>query len=330
MKFFLVSCLCFFNFLHAYSRVYRLLEDVDSVELLSGGYSLADNFLVDGRYVLKMYESDCEELDAAREFHALSVASDLGIGPKVHKIFLDQRSILVDYVKGGTLTTRDAKSPHCIKSMAAALRKLHGGPKNPHARYRYNEKIDRIFWLISKAVVTINEYRESIDLVRRGLKELGSLEFEKVTIHGDLNPRNIFLRKEGILLIDWSETDFDHPFYDVSGFTVLHDYSDEAEMELLRLYLGRAPSSDELRQFNLVKRINLAKLARTCFAIGADLQAMDPQEIDPDASLKEWSYYVSTFSDPKSDLSAQFFSECGRSALEYAKSKQLFEQIAQL
>lgn len=246
-------------------------------------------------------------------------ASELGIAPHVYQTFLAHRAILMDYIDQPTLTFGQAKQASSCVKVAHALHKVHAMNKNPYVFLSVQEKMEK---LCEQPYINRSDSlpKEAIGLIRQGNVELGSLRIEKRSIHGDLNPRNIFLTDTGIFFIDWSETNWDDPFYDLTGFALLNGLNSEEEFSLLETYLQHSLSSEEKKHYLIVKKIQLAALALTCYAITKNLlHQFSEQLIDPTTPLKSWHHYVTEFAKNDPHLSAQFFCELARCALKDAK-----------
>ncbi len=54
--------------------------------------------------------------------------------------------------------------------------------------------------------------------LQKVLEELRELNIPDTLVHGDLSPRNIYLRDQGFVYFDWSDTCISHPFFDLIRF----------------------------------------------------------------------------------------------------------------
>lgn len=75
-----------------------------------------------------------------------------------------------------------------------------------------------------------------------------------VICHGDFHKGNVLLVREHDtlkpLLIDFDDTGVGHPFYDIAKFTLM--LSEEQQMHLLEVYLGKKPTSLEKAHFEIM------------------------------------------------------------------------------
>lgn len=296
--------------------------DRHSISLLSGGYSEAANFSIeidDKGYVLRIYKNDQSPSKVQREFYALQEGAKVGISPRIHCIFAEDKAILMDYISGNTISIDQAKQrANCIK-IAEALRKAHAIEKNPYPRTSFQDRMEARYVKLSKHIEDKNLITEAIHLIRLGNAEMVNMSVKKVNIHGDLNPRNIFITDQSALFIDWCDTNWEDPFYDLTHFSLLHGYNFEEEQLLLSTYLQHNPTEEEQRHFLIIKKINLANLCLTCHYVMNSLLSKFPhQSIDSRVPLKKVSYYVELFANNRSELPAQFFFELAQCALESA------------
>ncbi len=318
--FFITTLLVFQSIFGSEERVREILKDyaVSDVLLLSGGYSGASNYRIGNEYVLRMYDLSYPVEHVMREFHAAQMAAQEGIGPCVESIFLADRAMLMEYVPVKTISIDQAYQS--LDLMAETLRKAHATEKNPYPREPLFDQLEKIYDQILPTIVDEHTFKEAMSVIRQSREKLENSQFERVNTHGDLNPRNVFLTDDGIKLIDWSETYWDHPFYDLSCFAMMHNYSVDSESAFLKSYLMREPTDEENRQYKLVKKINFAIFSFSCSAIARGLQEKNPQVIDLNTPLKDLDFYLDTFSKGE-ELSAQFFSECARGLLAECKDQ---------
>lgn len=281
---------------------------------LAGGYSGALTLRVDGRYVLRVQDTLENDKRVQRELFAMKEADRLGIGPHIHHVGFKDRAVLMDYIEGGTLTIDRAKQPENCLKVAHALRKAHGTPRNPYPRSSFKERIEALYEEL-KDHIPSRYITEAIERARKLNKDIKNGALPKANIHGDLNSRNIFITDKGAIFIDWSQTNWEDPFYDLSCFAIMHDYNREQERLLLANYLGNPPTKAQQKHYDCIKKINLAHLCLTCHYIMYEQLQKNPQKIDESAAIRPWSYYARTFADDQSSLAPQFFYEAGISAL---------------
>lgn len=297
------------------------LLEIENSSILRGGYSEAINTKLDinGKsYVLRTYPPHRSESEILKEFYTLESASKKEVAPQVFSIFPKEHAVLMAYIPGTHSSLVHPEQRVNLVHFAEVLRKVHQIERNPYLSLNLQERIEGLYALLTQYTKNLSEIEQAITIIRRGQKALDEFQFQKVTIHGDLNPHNIFITDTGIQLIDWAETSWEHPYYDLACFALLHDYSEEEELLLLTTYLQRSPGIEEKQQYALIKKINLAMFCLSCHGMALKLQSQNPQPINQSSPLKNWSYYVRSFAEDNEKLSAQFFSEYAQVSLKRA------------
>jgi hypothetical protein len=271
---------------------------------LTDGYSGTKHDLIEcvtGKFVWKIYpEGYAGSFQAKQELFSHKNAARLGLAPQIFWISSDERTLLIDFVEGELLTTAKAKEPATLIMIADCLRAVHSlpavkeTPRELLSLYRFLKRQSQI-------------PKELDEAIRQWTPPpLGP----KVTLHGDLNPRNIFLTKTGIQLIDWTETRLDDPFYYLSYFAFHHNYTDAEEHLLLETYLKRPVTEQELFRYQKIKQTTRLEAAITLIFLAYSLaKNLVDQEILPS------TYYAAKFADTREELSAQFFYDWGKSCL---------------
>ncbi len=294
-----------------------------TVSLLKGGLSGAGLYKIatnENSYVLRLQPSLNNNTELPNELFALIKASKMGLSPVLQYISDNNQAILMEYIALPTLTLEQAKSPQTISKIADAIRLAHTITDYP----QHNEE------MLSKAIrchhKVLNDNignKEDIDaalrLIKEGLKELESYAYAKVHLHGDLNPRNIFLTSDKVLFIDWAETSFADPFSDLTYFALKLDYDTAQQNALLSYYLQRDPTSQEQARFTLNKKIHQAFWSLTnLYLADIELNNNPNQLIEKNIKLKNWGDYQKISADGM-DLTAQYFFELSLLNFQLAK-----------
>lgn len=283
----------------------------DQIQPLTGGYSGSEHYRIVGQdriLVLKVYPKGYPETNQAkRELATCFQAAEMGLAPKIHWISLDRRAVLMDCVEGPWLSIEAAKNPHNIIAIANALRKVHGLPKSPLTRRSAEARVEELFQILKENYGVSQE----LELAMQKRRELDRFEMgPKATIHGDLNPRNIFLTSQGVKFIDWSETSWEDPYYDLTCFALLHDLNETEETLLLQAYIGNRVFREEKKRYDLIKKINLIDQAVNLIFLANQLN--DNLE---DGPIENWSFYTKLFAESAENLSAQTLYDWGRCCL---------------
>lgn len=260
---------------------------------LSGGYSDAYNYKIDcatceHSYVIKLHQDTKPLRDVKREFWAFEHASQLGIAPYVYAISLKNKAILTDFQALKTMTLEVAQKPETIHAVATAFRSVHSIPKNPIPK---NSVVNR-YRHVAQTLLFSPFIDEAMQIVNTSEKKLLKLPSNTATLHGDPNPRNIFIDPAGVKFIDWADTTWDDAFYDLSYFALFMNYDRQQTEILLQSYLGHAPSAEEWKRYQLTEDINLAGFSIILHAFGFYLAAEPLNENEP---IQDWGYYADRF-----------------------------------
>ncbi|HSX04530.1 MAG TPA: phosphotransferase [Rhabdochlamydiaceae bacterium] len=285
---------------------------------LSGGRSVSKNFILkvdEKNYLLRLQSGANNE----RELFIFQEAAKAGVAPKVYFVSPQSSFVLMELLDCGTLTIAQAKNPNNWMRIAHSFNVIHQLPKNPHARQSKVEIFLNVCeGLKGKWDITpeLHQVKSTLEWLDAQIKRYGA---KSTTIHGDPHPRNLFLPPEGKLLaVDWEDTNWDDPFYDISFFCLLHSYSDEEEKQFLQLYLKDNYSEDQVNRYYLCKKTSLIILALICIDQSYDLAIEQGLKLECNAPLQDWSYYVQKWSET-SEHNPQFFYDWGRCALLISK-----------
>lgn len=292
-----------------------------TISPIFGGYSNTSLLLTIGsaQYVLRIKDKDASLESLKRELYAMQEAAKIGVAPEVLYSTKDSRAFLMEYIKKPTATITETKDPKNIIKIADALLKAHAIPKNPYFEENLNETAQNVYLTICHIPEIKSELDSAIKLMWEFNEEIEKFEACKVNIHGELNPRNMFLEEDRALFIDWEYTSFEDPFYDLSYIAIFHAYSPKDELYLLNSYLKQPASDQELVRYYLSKKINLAQLC-IFFHYFSQKCNLKEQKLDRNSPLKDWSCYMKSFSDRIDDSSmAQFFYDLARCCYNNAK-----------
>jgi thiamine kinase-like enzyme len=248
------------------------------------------------------------------ELFSLVEASKLKISPNVYYVSANQKAVLMEFIDQPTLTLEVAKKPENIIKMASVLNIAHqitGHPLKSESliskAIRCHEKV------LSDNLGDKEHINKALEIIINAQNKLSTMSYTKVNVHGDLNPRNIFVVDNNILLIDWAETTLEDPFYDLSFFSLKLGYENHEENLLLTSYLGHVPTNDELKRFDLHKNIHQAFWSLTnLYLANVELKKNLEFQIDKEIPLKSWELYQKMCANCVEELNAQYFYDLSR------------------
>lgn len=294
--------------------------DIKITPLVGGHSSL--NFFVElpsNQYVLRFNEKASMERFQC-ELFAMQEASKVGISPFVFKSFPNEKMVLMEYINGKTLTIEQAHQIEVCNKIAKVLHKAHSIKKNPHHSTSRNTIMETFYSQLSPFSEILEESTQAIKIIRRGHDILNNMPSSySVNTHNDLNPGNILVIDDRIVLIDWEGTNWEDPFYDLSYFAIFHDYDSRRELSLMESYLNKKPNLEEFQRYYLTKKINFARISLSCYFISF---IQNKPNIDQEAPLKNWKYYVKSFANKSYDdlPTSQLFYNLARAAFLEAES----------
>lgn len=76
-----------------------------------------------------------------------------------------------------------------------------------------------------------------------------------VPCHNDLNPGNIFIKKDKVIFIDWGDSAIANPYYDIAIFFVLNSIPEQQQNFFLEQYNKKLLASNWQEYLNLLKNM---------------------------------------------------------------------------
>jgi len=229
---------------------------------LLGGLSNAKIFsfaINNKQYVLRLLD-EAESIDIRQsELAAHQIGAQLKIAPQL--FYFKQSNPLVfviEFIDGQLFSQKDLDNPIIVKKLMETIRKFHNTVP-PVALYQktkltfINEKI------ADNKIKNYTIFPSCFDPLHQQLQETCiSIETKSLPCHGDLNPENIIIGKDGnIYLLDWAQANMDHPFIDIGWLACFSAATNNHITILLQEYLERQPTATEVLEMILLKNIIL-------------------------------------------------------------------------
>lgn len=321
------------------SKIFEMLAQAfpdaskNEIELISlnGGFSNTALYKIkvqNNSFVLRIHRSGSLSDQDLREHAAIIEASNRNVAPRIVYISPDHRAVIMEFIEGKTLTVEEARLSDSILKIAYALQQAHQIAGCPGSGEDLLSKAKRCHIKVSlDGIGSQDKIDGAYELVKKYRQKLAAYEYSKVNVHGDLNPRNIFLASNGMLFIDWAETVLEDPFYDLSYVALKLDYSEANESILFETYLQRSPTSEEQKRYHLHKKIHQAFWSLTnLYLAEAQLQKHPEQSIDKTikSPSKSWGDYQKVYADCNEELTAQYFYELSLLNFQLAQEEQAF------
>jgi thiamine kinase-like enzyme len=326
-KLLVILSICVYFSLLAAPEEERFLSDCFpnkeiKIKELKGGLSGTSLNLVeiDGiKYVLRLNKSETMSAQDTLELNTFLEAAKMGITPKLYKVSQKKNALLMEYIDQRTLTVEQAKVPENIVRIAKGVKQIHQLSKEEAGESLLSKAQRCRTVLMKKDWIPQEKINKPYELVQKYSQELANYKYNKVRVHGDLNPRNLFATSDRVIFIDWAETHMDDPLYDLSFVALKLDYNQAEEKLFLEAYFGRPLNTDEFNRYQLHKKILQAFWSLTnLYLADAEMKKHPTDTIDLNASLKSWYDYQKAFADNNERLPAQYFYELSQLNYENA------------
>ncbi len=176
-----------------------------------------------------------------KEYRVMKFIESLEISPKVSK--LKENEIIEEFIDGENLHNTDLDDVVIIK-LANSINKLHklDLPKEIREIVQDEFVVDKkyqplkLFEYITEGISQYIDYRKLKDLFIEYNEYLNTKNYNMGLIHGDLNPGNILLNKEGLFITDWTDCRYDILSCDVSQLFYVFDFKEEQKKMFLKNY----------------------------------------------------------------------------------------------
>jgi len=226
---------------------------------LSGGMTSANLFVMKtngNNYVLRTLNTKHSIELRRQEILAHKYAAQIDIAPPILFVDDDLTFIIMPFVKGHTLNLNDLKSELVIKKIGNAIAKLHKYSGDFTRRQTQVDRTKKHYERALKKQVALPTIYTKLydDYINTG-HELAKILPEQVLCHGDLNPGNILVREDGeILFIDWTSATLDNQYTDLGYFALINGLSNDQGLLLLKTYLGKEPTEEQIKKFEQAKQ----------------------------------------------------------------------------
>lgn len=265
-------------------------------------------------YVLRIHQSKELNDQDVLELSILLEAAKQNLSPRVVYVSPDHKAILMEFINSKTLMIEQANEAENVIKLAKTLKKMHQITGDHLMGEGLLSKAKRVHKkVLEDNIGSKKEIEHAYELIGKYSQMLSKYKYPTVRVHGDLNPRNIFLIADKVLFIDWAETTLEDPFYDLSYLSLKLAYNKDNEQLLLTHYLGREPLLIEWDRYTLHKKIHQAFWSLTnLYLSDAMLKKHSEQQIKANNSLEKWDFYQKAFADGLEELSAQYFYDLSR------------------
>lgn len=236
------------------SRVAVFRNKNISITPLSGGLTNT-NFRVEADgvpYVVRIPGANTELLavDRANEVYNARAASAAGIAPRVLEYLDDVNVMVLEFIRGETMSIARLNQAGGAARMAASLRQLHAGPRFLHD-FDMFRLADYYLGIASEYEVTIPEgYPAYMPRVREIEAAFARNPLASVPCHNDLLAENYIAAGDKLWLIDFEYSGNNDPTFDLGNTAQEQQFDEEHLRTLCAAYFGK-PYPDKLARMKL-------------------------------------------------------------------------------
>jgi len=230
-----------------------------TVSPLNGGMTLTQIFLLtinDKKYILRILSPRNDMASKINEIRAHTYAAQIGLAPPLTYVDEKLQFMIMPYIEGHNLSLKDLDNPKVLKKIGGSLAKLH--------RYKgeFNQNKPQIY-RTQRHLLRAQEEKVALPSAYQGIYEKyhkEGLELNKnpkslVLCHGDLNPTNIIVSKDGnIYFIDWTSATLDNRYTDLGYFSLVNGLNDNQSRVFLNAYFGQDLTDKQWSMFKNSQR----------------------------------------------------------------------------
>jgi len=218
-------------------------RQVDVAEIPGGLTNRNYRLSVDGVPMFVRIPGQGTELlavDRANELHNTRAAAEAGVGARVLHHLPEWDVMVLEWLPGRTMSNAAFAEPGMPARIAAALRRLHAGPRfrDDFDMFRLTEFYLRV--VDEHAVPIPAGYRDRIPLLPRIEAALAVGPLPTVPCHNDLLAENYLDDGERLWIVDYEYSGNDDPTFELGNTCQELGFDRARTIELCTAYFGRA------------------------------------------------------------------------------------------
>lgn len=181
-------------------------------------------------------------------------AARTGVGPAV--LYAGDDVMVLEYIDGPTLGHDDVRRPEMIPRLAAACRRLHGGPVPFAGDFSIFRKAEELFARCREHDLPIPDgYADHLPALAAIERAMDRVPLPSVPCHNDLLPENFIDGGDDIRIVDFQLSGMNDPAFELGDIAAEGDYEPGRVEALASAYFGDAMSAE------LFARVRLYLLA---------------------------------------------------------------------
>lgn len=214
------------------------------VEPIVGGLTNRNfKIIVDGgSYVIRIPgpSSDLLAIDRENERHNTAAAASAGVCPRIAHYLPDLRVMVLDFVRGRTMSIPRLAEPGQPTRIAAALRRLHAGPPF-QLDFNMFRLIERYLAVCREREVRIPPDYDKALAVLDGMEQaLAARPLAVVPCHNDLLAENYLDDGSRLWIIDFEYSGNNDPCFELGNTCQENRFDADRVRELCAAYFGEA------------------------------------------------------------------------------------------
>lgn len=215
-----------------------------SITPLSGGLTNSNYKVdVDGRpYFVRVPGASTELLaiDRQNEYHNTKAASEAGVAPKIHYHLPEYDVMVIEFLKGKTMSKDSLNEPGQPRRMAWAIKRLHAGPRflldfNMFRLTEYYLSLCR-----DRDIRIPDGYLDRVPTVQRIEQAMNAKPLAAVPCNNDLLAENYIDDGKQLWLIDYEYSGNNDPTFELGNTCQEMQFNDGQIAEVCAAYFGEA------------------------------------------------------------------------------------------
>jgi aminoglycoside phosphotransferase (APT) family kinase protein len=242
-----------------------------AIRPVTGGKSGALVYLVenDGRRFVLRFEGQASPLRNPHQYHAMRLAADAGIAPRLHYLDTDRQVAMMDFVEDRRLETYPGGPLGLARAIGAMLGAVRELPPFP-CFMDHPDIVSRVWTNVCNTGLFAEGLLDAASERLVQIRETYVLQRDRyVSSHNDVTPRNVLFDGVRLWLIDWETGYRNDPLVDLA--TALDNFapSPDLEEELLIASLGHRPDSGLRARLAQVRALTRLFYAGVLFSASA-------------------------------------------------------------
>jgi thiamine kinase-like enzyme len=177
-------------------------------------------------------------IDRDNEYHSSKAAADAGVGPKVLYHLPDHKVMVLEFLKGETMSIETLQAPGMPTRIAQSLKKLHAGARciNDFNMFRL---VEFYMGIVEEHDVRIpGDYRDRLSILGGIETALQQKSLDTVPCNNDLLAENYIDDGQMLWLIDYEYSGNNDPCFELGNTCQEQQYNQDQYAELCAAYFG--------------------------------------------------------------------------------------------